>query len=173
MPILDLGRFRCKLLGFTLLEIMVVLVIIGISLGLVTPRLMKNNDDILKEESMRLSALMEYAADTAASRGAWLAWSPTTQGYRFLQHDDDKNIWQPINTDDVLRERQLAEGMHLKATLQQQSIATNGLIPFAPSGIHAPFQIELTLGEKKRVIQGDLLGKVNILTSDLSLAQSL
>lgn len=173
MPISDLGRFRRQLLGFTLLEIMVVLVIIGISLGLVTPHLIKDDDDVLKEESMRLSALMEYAGDTATSSGIWLAWSPTLQGYRFLQHDDNKNIWQPMMTDDVLRERQLPEGIHLKAALQSQSISTNGLIPFAPSGIHAPFQMELTLGEKKRVIQGDLLGKVIILTPDSSLAASI
>ncbi len=173
MPISDLGRFKHKLSGFTLLEIMVVLVIISISLGLVTPHLMKSDDDVLKEESLRLSALMEFAADTATSRGAWLAWSPTTKGYRFLQHDDEKNIWQPMITDDVLRERQFAEGIQLKAASQQQAINSNGLISFAPSGIHAPFQIELKLGDKKRLIQGDLLGKVNILAPDLTIVPSL
>lgn len=173
MPISAHGRFRRKFAGFTLLEIMVVLVVIGITLGLITPHLLKNDVDTLKEESMRLSALMEYAADIATSRGVWLAWSPTTQGYRFLQHDEDKNIWQPIITDDVLYERKLAEGVHLKIVVQQQKINTNELITLAPSGIHAPFQMELTLGEKKRVIQGDLLGKVNILTPDLSLAPTL
>ena len=173
-PISALGHFKRKLLGFTLLEIMVVLVIIGISLGLVTPHLIKNDDDVLKEESMRLIALMEYAADAASSRGVWLAWSPTTTGYRFLQHDDTKNIWQPLISDDVLRERQLAENMQLNASTQQQtSIAINALIPLSPSGIHAPFQIILTLGAKKSVIQGNLLGKVTILQPDAGLSPAL
>ena len=104
-PILALGRYK-KAYGFTLLELMVVMILIGISLSLILPNLIKNDDDVLKEESLRLIALLEYAADTASSRGIWLAWSPTVSGYRFLQHDDDKKIWQPIVTDDVLRERQ-------------------------------------------------------------------
>ena len=174
MPTSALGHCKRSLLGFTLLEIMVVLVIIGIALGFVTPHLMKNDDDVLKEESMRLIALMEYAADTASSRGVWLAWSPTATGYRFLQHDDSKNIWQPIVSDEVLRERQFAEGMQLNASTQQQTtIATNALLLLSPSGIHAPFQIILTMGEKKSVIQGDLLGKVTILPFDLSLSPAL
>lgn len=174
MPTSALGHFKRALLGFTLLEMMVVLVIIGISLGLVTPNLMKNDDDVLKEEAMRLMALMEYATDTASSRGVWLAWSPTSTGYRFLQHDESKNIWQPVITDDVLRERQLAEKVQLNASTQQHTaIAPNALIPLSPSGIHAPFQIILTIGEKKRVIQGDLLGNVTILQPDLSLSPVL
>ena len=174
MRILALGHFRHKLLGFTLLEMMVVLVIIGISLGLVAPHLMKNDNDVLEEESMRLTALMEYASDTAISRGIWLAWSPTSQGYRFLQRDNDKNIWQPIVTDDVLQERELAAGVKLNASTQQQTaIAANALLPLSPSGIHAPFQMILTIGEKKRVIQGNLLGKVTILPPDVSLSPAL
>ncbi len=169
MPISALGRCR-KIYGFTLLELMVVMIVIGISLSLVIPNLMKNEDDVLKEESMRLIALVEYAADTANSRGVWIAWSPTASGYRFLQFDNDKNIWQPLINDDVLRQRQLAEGVKLKASMQQQTIiATDALITFSPSGIHAPFQMVLTIGEKKRVIQGNLMGKAVILPIDLDL----
>ncbi len=169
MPISALGAFR-KAYGFTLLELMVVMIVIGISLSLVIPNLMKNDDDVLTEESMRLIALMEYAADSASTRGIWIAWSPTVLGYRFLQFDNDKNIWQPLINDDVLRERELAEGVQLKASMQQQTtVAPDALIPLSPSGVHAPFQMVLSIGEKKRVIQGNLLGKVITLPIDLSL----
>lgn len=159
MPILALGLYR-KANGFTLLELMVVMIVIGISLSLVIPNLMKNDDDVLNEESLRLTSLLEYAADTASSRGVWLGWSPTVSGYRFLQHDEDKDIWQPIVNDDLLRERQLAEGVQLNASTQQQAtITTDTLVPFSPSGIYAPVQITLSIGEKKRIVQGNLLGK--------------
>ena len=174
MPTSVLGHCRLKALGFTLLEMMVVLVIIGISLSLYTPQLMKNDEDMLKEESIRLAALLEYAADTASSQGVWLAWSPTTNGYRFLQYNDDKNIWQPVIIDEALRERQLVESVHLDVSTQQEtSIKTNALIPLSPSGIQAPFQIVLRIGEKIRVIRGNLLGQITILQSDLNLSPAL
>lgn len=174
MPILALGQTRfwqsrfqpSKYLasGFTLLELMVVLVIFGISLGLVTPHLMKSDDDVLNEEAMRLVALMEYAADTASSQGHWLAWTPTTSGYRFLQRDEDRRIWQPITTDEVLRERKLPDGMLIPVTNSQQTmVSTNHIIALSPSGIQSPFLIELNIGKARRIIRGNILGKVEIL----------
>jgi len=162
----SLGQSMRPACGFTLLEMMVVLLVFGISLGLVTPHFMKNDDEVLKEESMRLVALIEYAADSASSRGQWLAWSPTASGYRFLQRDEDKNVWQPVTTDEVLRERQLPEGMRLGASSQQQvAVTSNALIALSPSGIHAPFQIELRIGKDKRIVRGNLIGQVEMLTS--------
>lgn len=160
--------------GFTLLELMVVLVIVGISLGLVTPNFMKNDDDMLKEESMRLVALMEYAADTASSQGHWLAWSQTASGYRFLQRDEDKNIWQPITTDEVLRERKLPEGMRIATANNQQAVTNvSSMITLSPSGIQSPFKIELIAGKTRRVVRGNILGKVEMLNPDSARAQTL
>ena|ERR1039457_11040 len=168
MPTLALGQFRHSAPGFTLLEMMVVLLVVGISLALVTPHFMKNDDDVLKEEAMRLVALMEYAADSASSRGHWLAWSPTVSGYRFLERDEDKNVWQPVTTDEILRERQLPEGVRLgPASRQQTAVTSNTLIALSPSGINSPFRIVLTMGETKRIVSGNLLGRVEILNPDL------
>jgi general secretion pathway protein H len=175
VTMLTLALGQCKLQplkyeerGFTLLELMVVLVVFGISLSLVTPHFMKNDDDVLKEESMRLVALMEYAADLAGTEGHWLAWNPTVSGYRFLQRDDDKNVWQPIITDEVLRERQLPEGVHIMSANSQQAIdSSRTMIALSPSGIHAPFRIELAVGKSKRVVRGDLLGKVEVSNPNL------
>ena len=179
MLTLALGRSRLRLLktfvrGYTLLELMVVLVVVGISVGLVSAHFMKNDDDTLQEESMRLVALMEYAADSASSGGHWLAWSPSSSGYRFLQRYEDKNIWQPITNDDVLRERQLPEGVRMvSANSQQTAGASPVMIMLSPSGIHAPFQIELTIGKAKRVVTGNLLGQVDIFNPNLAVAPAL
>lgn len=179
MLTLALGRSRLRLLktfvrGYTLLEMMVVLVIVGISVGLVSAHFMKNDDDTLQEESMRLVALMEYAADSASSSGHWLAWSLSSSGYRFLQRYEDKKIWQPITTDDVLRERQLPEGMRILSANSQQTVSASAtMITLSPSGIHAPFQIELTIGKAKRVVTGNLLGQVDILNPNLAESAAL
>lgn len=170
----NFGQSRRSTCGFTLLEMMVVLLVFGISLGIVTPHFMKNDDEVLKEESLRLVALIEYAADSASSRGLWLAWSPTASGYRFLQRDENKNVWQPVTTDEVLRERQLPEGMRLGASSQQQvAVPPNALIALSPSGIHAPFQIELRIGKDKRIVRGNLIGQVEMLTPGVGEGQVL
>ena len=167
MPTLARGLYK-RTYGFTLLELMVVMIVIGISLSLIVPNFMKNDEDVLNEESMRLSALLEYAADTSNSRGVWLGWRPTETGYLFLQHDDDKDIWQPIVNDDLLRIRQLPAGVQLSASTQQQSkITVDNLIPLSPSGIFAPVQITLSIGGKKRIVQGNLLGKFESVNPNL------
>jgi general secretion pathway protein H len=152
----------------------VVLLIIGISLSLVTPNFMKNDEDVLKEESVRLIALMDYATDAASSQGHWLAWRPTASGYRFLQLDENKNIWQPIATDEVLRERKLPDGMSIAAANNKQvAVSINSMVILSPSGIQSPYQIELALAKVRRVIRGNLLGKAEILNPDLAVVPIL
>ena len=156
--------------GFTLLEMMFVILIIGISLGLITPHFMKNEEDVLKDESVRIVSLMEYASDAASSQGHWLAWIPTNGGYRFLQLDENKNIWQPITSDDVLRERKLPEGMTIAAANNKQTaLSINSMITLSPSGIQSPFQIEIAIAKTRRIIKGNILGKAEILNPNLAI----
>ena len=153
---------RSDLSGFTLIEMMVVLLVVGISLGLVTPHFMKSDEEVLQEEAVRLVALMEYAADSAGARGQWLAWSRTAAGYRFLQRDEERNVWQPVTSDAVLRERELPAGMRF-GSVERQVAVSSSLIALSPSGIQAPFQIELSLGNARRSVQGDLLGHAAVI----------
>jgi general secretion pathway protein H len=147
--------------GFTLLEMMVVLIIAGISFALLLPNLMKSDDDIVKEESMRLQGLLEYAADYAGSSGHWMALNAGKSSYRFLQRNEESGIWQAVATDDVLRERQLPEGMMISAVNSQQK-SDNTMVMLSPTGIQSPFQIALVLGQSKLVVTGNLIGKVEV-----------
>ncbi len=56
--------------GFTLLEMMVVLVVASIMLSVATLSLMPNAQTVLHEESQRLAFLMEERRDEFASRRA-------------------------------------------------------------------------------------------------------
>jgi type II secretion system protein H len=166
MQMSALGHYKppmFKSSGFTLLELMVVLIVAGISFALLLPNFMKNEDDQVKEESMRLVALMEYAADYAGTSGQWLALSASTSSYRFMQRDENSGGWQALASDDVLRERQLPEGMTILAINSQQE-GTNAMVTLSPTGIQSPFQIELSLGQAKRLVRGNLIGKVEVST---------
>jgi len=73
--------------GFTLLEMLVVLVIGGIIAGAASMSLTRNPRTDLHEEGQRLALLFESASDEAQVRGHPLAWQANTQGYQFLERN--------------------------------------------------------------------------------------
>lgn len=72
--------------GFTLLELMVVMVIVAIATGIVTVALRDSADSQLEKEAVRLSALLDSARAQARISGAPASWSPAPPaetGFRF------------------------------------------------------------------------------------------
>jgi len=89
--------------GFTLLEMMVVLVIAGLLVSLASVSLTRNPRTDLQEQAQRLALLFESASDEAQVRSRPIAWQPVTGGYRFDVRTDDG--WRPLLRDDLLRQR--------------------------------------------------------------------
>ena len=89
--------------GFTLLELLVVLVIAGIVASVASLALTRNPRTDLLEEGKRLALLFEAAGDEAQVRGHPLAWQPSAGGYRFAEYTRDG--WQPLRGDDLFRAR--------------------------------------------------------------------
>ena len=89
--------------GFTLLEMMVVLVIAGLLVSLASVSLTRNPRTDLREQAQRLALLFESASDEAQVRSRPIAWQPVTGGYRFDVRTGDG--WRPLLRDDLLRQR--------------------------------------------------------------------
>ncbi|MFQ5487017.1 MAG: type II secretion system minor pseudopilin GspH [Gammaproteobacteria bacterium] len=102
-------RPACR--GFTLLELLVVVLIIGITLGLVVPSLNPDRERGLDEESRRLAALIRLGAEEAVLQGREYAVELAPDGYRFLALEGDK--WLPLQ-DELLHPRQLPDNLHLE-----------------------------------------------------------
>ena len=97
--------------GFTLIEVMVVLVIMGvmatgISLGLDSLR-GRDADQALR----RLRLVLEATADRAAVRGRPIVVEFMPDGYRFSALDPDDN-WRPLNDPPVFTEKTLPGGLY-------------------------------------------------------------
>ncbi|NCS65916.1 MAG: type II secretion system protein GspH [Hydrogenophilales bacterium CG03_land_8_20_14_0_80_62_28] len=98
--------------GFTLIEVMVVLVIVAIMAGLVAGNLRPDPGRAVAAEAWRLARLAERLDREANLSGQVLAlrWQP--DGYRFLKRGDD-GVWSDLASDSVYSPRRFDPPMHL------------------------------------------------------------
>ena len=97
MPRLPLHALpRRSAAGFTLLEMLVVLLIVGLLTAVVALAPSRNRRSGLAEEAQRLATLLESAGDEAQVRSSEIAWEPGGGGYRFYLRDDGGK-WRPMN----------------------------------------------------------------------------
>ena len=88
--------------GYTLLELLVVIVILGIVAGMVSLSVTPTEYRKMSEEVNRLAALFRIANDEARVSGEPIAWEADTNGYRFVQSD---GVRGETDIDDPLRPR--------------------------------------------------------------------
>lgn len=111
--------------GFTLLEILAVIVIIGIIISFASLSLSSRAlEDRLTSEADRLDALLSLAADEAIVQGEEIGLLVAADGYAFYHLD--QNEWTPYEQGS-LRERELPEGINL--TLVADSSSEEVVIP--------------------------------------------
>lgn len=110
--------------GFTLIEVLVVVVIVGIISAVVLLSFgLLGDDRTLQQQARRLSSLIELAADDALMQGRDFGLEFTRTGYRFLEFDPLTNRWYEIVGDDLLRPRTLEESLELSLALEEREVA--------------------------------------------------
>lgn len=99
--------------GFTLIEIAVVLVIIGMAMALVLPRLPSSSSDDLKTSARMLAATIRYMQERAATARTtfFLRLEPGTDNVRVLEAAPDGSEVEPA--DPLLRKRPVKEGIQV------------------------------------------------------------
>jgi len=109
--------------GFTLLELMVVAVIVGILATMFTLSIgVTGGDRDLEREADRLRALVELAAEDALLQGRELGLQFYEGGYEFVTLDPVENRWQGLSGDALLRARRLPEGIEMALELDGRSV---------------------------------------------------
>jgi general secretion pathway protein H len=109
--------------GFTLIEVLVVVVIIAVisAVALLSVGIL-GDDRNLQREARRLSSLIELANDEATIQGREYGLELLQSGYRFVEHDPLLNQWHELLGDDFLRPRQLEEGMEFQLFLEDRRV---------------------------------------------------
>jgi general secretion pathway protein H len=147
--------------GFTLVEIMVVMVIIGITLGLVSLNAIPSPRQDLQDEARRLSLLLQLARDEAIVRNRPVTFEATSERYHFLVRNETS--WVPITSDDLLRERAFRNAP-LTLLLDPTSAGTvNPMrITFGREPVDKPFVLTLASGDYRVAIRADGVGHFTV-----------
>ncbi len=114
--------------GFTLIEIMVVIVVIGILVSIFTLSVGGFAEDGA-EDARRLAALLDLAGEEATMQGREIGLTFYQHGYEFAQleslQDKDGNRvlrWSPLEGDRILRRRDLGDELSIDLQLDGEEV---------------------------------------------------
>jgi len=115
-------RFK-KSAGFTLIEILVVVVIIGVMVSVFLLSINNDDQDQSRDQARRFAALVRLAGEEAMLGSRDIAVEIFADGYRFLSYEDEQ--WRPVE-DDILSPQQLPEGMRFQIHIDGAGARANG-----------------------------------------------
>ena len=109
--------------GFTLIELMVVIVIIGlVSAGFLLSISATGRDSQLERERDRLATLIDYVRERAALQTVEYGLRCEQRGYQFVMYDTRKALWAEDPLDESLRARTLPAGLSIALSVESKSI---------------------------------------------------
>lgn len=103
--------------GFTLIEILVTLVIMGLLAGLAALSVGGTAERAARDEAERLHQLLSYASDEATMQGEELGLLVEEGSYRILRLDPETEKWQ-VASEKPFEEHTLPEGLVLDVELR-------------------------------------------------------
>ncbi len=154
--------------GFTLLELLVVLVIIGMMASFAVLQIPDHGDKLVKEELERLRVLVRLAHDEAILDGGDFGLGFTDRGYAFYSLDEQSGKWSPLAGDRMLRPREFPETLKFGLTVDDQLVELKPELPKKPqvfifsSGEMTPFTLSLGIDDydaEQLTLKFDELGR--------------
>lgn len=149
--------------GFTLIEIVVVMLVIGIVLSIVSVNLSPDRETPVRDEARRFALLLQTAQQEAILQGKVLAVVLEREGYAF-QILNEKLEFKPLDGDAVLRPRPLLpdiviSGVDIEGAPENKDAQPPRLI-LLPTGELPAFTVTFSRGDIRWQVEGVLTGKI-------------
>lgn len=178
--------------GFSLIEILVVIVIVGIVMSIaILSVTLAGGDSQLREEAQRIVSLVEVARDESLLQGREFGLEFMQNGYRFVEFDPLTSQWTEIIGDDTLRLREIPEELELELYIEDRRVVLRndpalmspededrpGIEQYAPhvliysSGDLSPFELHFVrrVDDNLLAVRGDFAGTLEIVTAEDSM----
>ena len=109
--------------GFTLLELLVVLVIVGILVSLLTLSVgLVGEDSAQRREAERIQALVQMASEETMLHGIEMGLRFYRRAYEFSIYRDDTDEWTPLADDELFRRRDIPQALELDLELEGREV---------------------------------------------------
>jgi general secretion pathway protein H len=174
------GNWRHR--GFTLVEILVVVVIMAVVVSLAILSIgSTGRDSQLDEETRRIQGLVDILHERALLEGRDFGLRVEPTAYEFAVYDPDRDRWLTMNDESEFRHRDLPKGVTFELQLDSVAVVLkpvdtnlNDAPPLAPqiaiaaSGEGTPFRLTLLRDatQARASVDGDAFGKTSHESSD-------
>ena len=169
--------------GFTLIEILVVLVIMAIVISIAVLSINTTGRDTqLDEESRRIQGLVDILHERALLEGRDFGLRIEPTGYGFVVYSPDRDLWLPLADEHEFRHRDLPKGVTFQLELDSVTVVLKPIeqglssgdtppppqVAIAASGEGTPFHLTLLRDETQAhaAVNGDAFGKTTQEGSD-------
>jgi general secretion pathway protein H len=150
------GRSLVRTAGFTLIELMVVLMVIGVVAGMVTMSAAPSPQRELRADADRLAQLLSLAREEAQVRGAPIRFEADGSGCRVVVFRDRE--WRPITDDRDLRPRPWASETRVAVDRPDG----RRVLEFGRDLVEAPYRVVLQRPEAAVSIVANGLGAFEV-----------
>lgn len=151
--------FRHRAPGFTLLELLVVIVIAGILLGMVSFKAMPDERQVLQQDVQRIALLLQLARDEAIVRNRPVAFEAGEKQFRFLIREGQE--WVALQNDEMLRERSFKRAP-VSFSMEPSPTPSPLRIVFGIEPVSRPFVLTFAVGASSAAIHADGVGHFQV-----------
>ncbi|MFJ4142604.1 GspH/FimT family pseudopilin [Pseudomonas sp. NPDC089734] len=142
--------------GFTLIELMVVLVIVGIASAAISLSIKPDPLHLLRKDAESVAQLFRLAQAEARADGRPIVWSADAKGFRFSRKDDNGRSVEHFNTDPQLRPRLW------QSTAMEVRVEPRRPVILNAEWIGQPLLVRLSDGHNNIVVQRNASGQVSV-----------
>ena len=148
--------------GYTLIEVMVVVVIIAALSSLVVLSTLPDEGARAEKEARRLATLLELSIAEARASGRTIAWSPEGGGYSFWQASGNGE-WARFPESSIYRQRTFDGDTELRLVrVDARELAPGDRVILSPYGSRGMIEATIAGGNARYILRGGVVGRISL-----------